>query len=175
MAPRHPASAAPTPEDPCDMSTYLLCANPIQGHVAPVIAVAHDLVGRGHDVTVLTGSRFRAAVESGGAAHRSLGGIADFDDRVIQDHLPDRDRHRGIARLRYDVETIFVRTVPEQSRAVDAAIADLAPDAILVESAFAGVIPLLQGDPASRPPVLAAGLVPLSQSSTDAAPFGLGL
>jgi UDP:flavonoid glycosyltransferase YjiC (YdhE family) len=145
------------------MSTYLLCASPIQGHVAPVLAVARDLVGRGHSVTVLTGSRFRDAVVASGAAHRSLGGIADFDDRVLQDHLPDRDRYRGIARLRYDVETIFVKTVPDQARAVDAAIADLAPDAILVDSAFAGVTPLLQDDPASRPPVLAAGVLPLSQ------------
>jgi MGT family glycosyltransferase len=157
------------------MSTYLLCASPIQGHVAPVIAIARDLVSRGHDVTVLTGSRFRGAVEAAGAAHRALAGIADYDDRVMQDHLPDRDRHRGIARLRYDVETIFVRTVPDQTRALEAAIAESAPDAVLVDAAFAGVLPLLLDDPASRPPVLAAGVIPLSQSSTDAAPYGLGL
>jgi MGT family glycosyltransferase len=58
---------------------------------------------------------------------------------------------------------------------VEAAVADLAPDAILVDAAFAGVVPLLLDDPASRPAVLAAGVVPLSQSSTDVAPYGLGL
>ena len=157
------------------MSTYLLCASPIQGHVAPIIAIARHLVSRGHDVTVLTGSRFRDAVTAAGAVHRPLTGIADFDDRVMQDHLPDRDRHRGIARLRYDVETIFVRTVPDQTRALEAAIAESAPDAVLVDAAFAGVLPLLLDGPASRPPVLAAGVIPLSQSSTDAAPYGLGL
>ncbi|MEV1129181.1 nucleotide disphospho-sugar-binding domain-containing protein [Agromyces sp. NPDC049794] len=157
------------------MSTYLLCANPIQGHVAPIIAIARHLVSRGHDVTVLTGSRFRDAVTATGADHRSLAGIADFDDRVVQDHLPDRDQHRGIARLRYDVETIFIRPVPDQTRALEAAIAELDPDAVLVEAAFAGILPLLLDDPASRPPVLAAGVIPLSQSSTDAAPYGLGL
>ena len=157
------------------MSTYLLCASPIQGHVAPIIAIARHLVSRGHDVTVLTGSRFRDAVIAAGAVHRPLAGIADFDDRDMQDHLPDRDRHRGIARLRYDVETIFVRTVPDQTRALEAAIAESAPDAVLVDAAFAGVLPLLLDDPASRPPVLAAGVIPLSQSSTDAAPYGLGL
>lgn len=157
------------------MSTYLLCASPIQGHVAPIIAIARHLVSRGHAVTVLTGSRFRDAVMATGADHRSLAGIADFDDREMQDHLPDRDRHRGIARLRYDVETIFVRTVPDQTRALEAAIAESAPDAVLVDAAFAGILPLLLDDPASRPPVLAAGVIPLSQSSTDAAPYGLGL
>jgi len=132
-------------------------------------------VNRGHTVTVLTGSRFRDAVESAGAAHRSLAGIADFDDRVIQDQLPERDRHRGIGKLQYDIQTLFVKTVPEQTRALERAIAQLAPDAILVESAFAGVVPLLLDDPSSRPPVLAVGVVPLTQSSADVAPYGLGM
>ncbi|KRE22936.1 glycosyltransferase [Agromyces sp. Soil535] len=157
------------------MSTHLLCASPIQGHVAPLIAIARDLVGRGHDVTVLTGSRFRDAVVATGADHRALGGIADFDDREIQDHLPDRDRHRGIGKLQYDIQTIFIKPVPDQFRAVEAAVADLAPDAILVDSAFAGILPLLLDDPVSRPAVLAAGVIPLSQSSKDVAPYGLGL
>jgi MGT family glycosyltransferase len=157
------------------MSNYLLCASPIQGHVAPIIAIARDLVTRGHHVTVLTGSRFRDAVEATGADHRVLGGIADYDDRVMQDHLPERDTYRGIGKLQYDVQTIFIKTVPDQCRAVEAAIADLAPDAILVDAAFAGIIPLLLDDPATRPAVLAAGVVPLSQSSTDVAPYGLGL
>lgn len=157
------------------MSNYLLCASPIQGHVAPIIAIARDLVARGHDVTVLTGSRFRDAVEAAGAAHRVLGGIADYDDRNMQDHLPDRDRYRGIAKLQYDIQTIFIKTVPDQTRALEAAVAELAPDAILVEAAFAGIIPLLLDGLANRPPVLAVGVVPLSQSSTDVAPYGLGL
>ena len=157
------------------MSNYLLCSSPIQGHVAPVIAIARDLVERGHRVTVLTGSRFRSAVEAAGAAHRPLAGIADYDDRVMQDHLPERDRHRGIGKLQYDIQTIFIKPLPEQTRAVERAIAELAPDAILVEAAFAGIIPLLLDDPASRPPVIAVGVVPLSQSSTDVAPYGLGL
>ncbi|MFE5670838.1 glycosyltransferase [Agromyces sp. NPDC056523] len=157
------------------MSTYLLCASPIQGHAAPVIAIARDLVARGHDVTVLTGSRFRAAVEAAGARHRSLTGIADFDDRVMQDHLPDRDRHRGIAKLEYDVQTIFVRPVAEQFRAIETLIDELAPDAILIEGAFAGVLPLLLDDPTSRPPIIGVGVIPLVQLSVDTAPGGLGL
>jgi MGT family glycosyltransferase len=157
------------------MSTYLLCASPIQGHVAPVIAIARDLVSRGHDVTVLTGSRFRDAVEAAGAAHRPLTGVADYDDRVMQDLLPDRDRHRGIAKLEYDVQTMFVRPVPAQFDALERAVAELAPDAVLIEGAFAGALPLVLDDPASRPPVLGVGVIPLMQLSADTAPSGLGL
>ena len=157
------------------MSNFLLCANPIHGHVAPIIAIARDLVARGHRVTVLTGSRFRDAVLATGADHRALGGPADYDDRVIQDHLPERERHRGIRKLQYDIQSIFIRTVPDQFHGVQSAIAELAPDTVLVDSVFAGVLPLLLGDSAERPAILAAGVIPLSQSSTDAAPYGLGL
>ncbi|MGI9822281.1 glycosyltransferase [Agromyces sp. Marseille-Q5079] len=157
------------------MSNYLLCSNPIQGHAAPLIAIAGDLVARGHTVTVLTGARFRTAVEATGAAHRALGGIADYDDRVMQDHLPDRDRHHGIAKLQYDVQTIFVKPVPDQFAALEAAIDELSPDAILTDAAFAGVLPLLLDGPGARPPIIAVGVIPLSQSSTDVAPYGLGL
>ncbi|WP_127794546.1 glycosyltransferase [Agromyces sp. LHK192] len=157
------------------MSTYLLCANPIEGHVGPVVAVARDLVFRGHDVTVLTGSRFRARVEAVGASHRPLGGIADYDDRSMHDLLPDRDAHRGIAKLEYDIQTVFIRPIPDQYRAVDEAVSHLRPDAIIAESAFAGVVPLLLDDPAGRPPVVGLGVLPLSQSGPDVAPYGLGL
>ena len=89
------------------------------------------------------GSRFRDAVLAAGADHRPLVGLADYDDRVMQDLLPDRDRHHGIAKLEYDVQTMFVRPVPDQYRALEQAVAELAPDAILAEGAFAGIVPLL--------------------------------
>jgi len=157
------------------MSTYLLCASPIQGHAAPVITIAGDLVARGHDVTVLTGSRFRGAVENVGARHRGLTGDADFDDRVIHDHLPERDRHRGIAKLEYDVQRIFVRPMAEQFRALGELISELAPDAILIEAAFTGAVPLLLDHPDTRPPIICVGVIPLMHRSIDTAPGGFGL
>lgn len=41
------------------MPSYLLCSTPIQGHVAPMLAIGQHLVARGHAVTMITGSRFR--------------------------------------------------------------------------------------------------------------------
>jgi len=153
--------------------TYLLCATPIQGHVSPIVAIAATLVTRGHAVTVLTGSRFRCAVEDIGASHRPLGGIADYDDRELV--ADDDDDSRSLRAFQQGMQMIFIDPIPEQTHAVERAIADLAPDAILVDAAFAGAIPLLLDDPSTRPPVLAAGVVPLSQSSADFGPYGLGL
>lgn len=83
------------------MGAYLICANPVQGNVAPMLAAAGHLVERGHRVTVLTGSRFADDALSAGARFRALEGLADYDDRDPALYLPDRERHRGIARAQY--------------------------------------------------------------------------
>jgi hypothetical protein len=41
------------------MATLLLPSSPIYGHLVPMLAVARALVDRGHDVTVLTGTKYR--------------------------------------------------------------------------------------------------------------------
>lgn len=154
------------------MPRYLLCSTPIQGHVAPMLAIGQHLVARGHAVTVITGSRFRDAVVGIGAEHRSLSGAADYDDRALWD---DEEEKFNLRLMREGMETICVLPMREQAHAMERAIDDLEPHAILVDSAFVGAVPLLLDDPATRPPVLAAGVVPLAQSSVDVAPIGLGL
>ena len=156
------------------MPTYLLCATPVHGHVTPLLGIGRALAQRGHRVVLLTGSRFAAQAADAGLEFRSLQGIADFDDRDVETYLPDRNRYRGIARAQYDIQNIFVRTIPDQFAALRATLGEVTPDAILVDGAFAGVTPLLFRD-APRPPILGVGVTPLSQSSADVAPFGMGL
>jgi MGT family glycosyltransferase len=156
------------------VATYLLAANPIHGHVGPVLQVARGLVARGHDVTVLTGSRFVGAVGESGAAFRPLLGGADYDDREPATYLPDRGRYAGVRQAEYDIRTIFVETIPDQYRSIVPLIDELRPDAVLVDGAFAGVLPLVART-SDRPPILALGVTPLTQSSRDAAPHGLAL
>ena len=80
----------------------------------------------------------------------------------------------GLARLRFDMENIFINPIPAQAAAVTELLADPA-DAVLTDSAFLGAIHLLLRPRTHRPPVLACGVFPLSVSSRDTAPFGLGL
>jgi len=155
--------------------TYLLCSTPVHGHFSPLATIGQHLVSRGHRVLMLTGSRFAQAVTDRGMEFRALDGLADFDDRNAETFLPDRDNYRGLARAQYDIQSIFVRTIPAQFRAVERILADEPIDAIIVDNAFAGVAPLLQSPPGSRVPVLAVGVTPLSQSSRDVAPYGTGM
>jgi len=162
------------------MATYLLAATPVHGHVSPVLRVGAHLVERGHRVVMLTGSRFEAAVTARGLEFEPLSGRADFDDRDQDAYLPDRHSHTGLQRVQYEIRSIFVETIPDQARSMRALIGRLDPDAILVDGAFAGVAPFLSAagtDPAtaSRPPILALGVTPLSQSSRMLAPFGMAM
>lgn len=140
-----------------------------------MLAIAKYLVDHGHQVRLLSGSRFREAIEKTGATPLALAGRADFDDRVFLDELPERLKLRGMAKIRYDVETVFVRPVPDQYQALSQALRDSPPDAVIAETAFVGVLPLLLANPGTRPPVTGIGVLPLAQMSEDVAPFGPGL
>ncbi len=157
------------------MASYLIGSTPIHGHVAPMLAIGAHLVRRGHRVTMVTGSRFRDRVEAAGIDVIGFSGRADFDDRDPASYLPDQHRHPpGIRRAQYDIRTIFIETIPDQFRSMRAALEARAPDAILVDGAFAGIAPMLFGD-APRPPIIGIGVLPLAQMSRDVAPAGMGL
>ncbi|MGV9478877.1 glycosyltransferase [Gordonia aichiensis] len=156
------------------MSHYLLASTPLVGHVAPLVAVARDLTARGHEVTMLTGSRFAPSIRAAGAQPLRLDGVADFDERELDTYLPHADRYHGIGLSRYQLTQTFVRPMPEQWRGLRAAL-DAAPvDAILVDNFFLGALPLLVGQRRQRPPVLAVGVGPLAQFSRNTAPPNSG-
>jgi MGT family glycosyltransferase len=158
------------------MATFLLCSTPVHGHVVPLLTIGRSLAERGHRVLLHTGSRFEQAATDAGLEFRPLQGRADFDDRDTAATLPDRDRHRGLAQAQYDIQTLFVKTIPAQHASVRELLAEVRPDAVLTDSAFAGVTPWLFDDSrTSRPPILAVGVTPLTQLGRDVAPAGLGL
>ena len=90
------------------MSHFLLPSTPIYGHVAPMVGIGRGLRERGHRVSVLTGSKFRAAVEAAGLGFLPLPAEADYDDAELDAWLPGRDRYRGLAAGRYSVIGLFV-------------------------------------------------------------------
>ena len=157
------------------MSNYLLCATPAYGHVAPMVAIGRHLVGAGHQVRMLTGSRFADLVEAAGMEHISLPVEADYDDRNLAEEFKDGAHLTGIRRLQFDVTQNFVAVMPHQYRGIREQLLREPADAVLGETAFTGVIPLLLERDRPRPPVLICGVLPLTVSSRDTAPFGTGL
>ena len=75
-----------------------------------MLAIARELVRRGHRVRWLAGAAFRERVEGTGASFCAF--VEGFDyscPELVPDHLQaDRDRLRGLAKLRFDLATFFI-------------------------------------------------------------------
>jgi UDP:flavonoid glycosyltransferase YjiC (YdhE family) len=156
------------------MARYLLASTPVHGHVAPMANIAAALVRAGHEVRFLTGAHFRKVVEATGGQHVALPADVDYDARDMDAAFPGRSERSGLRKLTFDVQHTFIEPVRAQAEAIRAMLDAEPVDAILAETAFFGVLPLLV-DPRPRPPVVSVGITVLPLLSRDTAPFGLGL
>jgi len=155
------------------MAKLVIGSVPIHGHVTPLLAVAAGLVERGHQVRFLTGARFADAVARTGSDFIALPPEADFDHRELTQDV-DKQRPPGIRGLRYDVREIFLRPAVAQYEALLDLVAQ-PTDAVMVDPTFVGAVMLTAQSGSKRPPVVVAGVLPLTLSSAAVPPFGLGL
>lgn len=149
----------------------------MRGHLTPLRAIARDLVRRGHEVVVTSGSAFRKGIEATGARFVPIGGVADFDGDARQ---KERDRTLamppGPAKFASDLQALFIEPIPTQHMTLQALLAESdEPTAVLVDNGFLGMWPVLVGAPGRRPEAITVGISPVSLTSLDTAPFGLGL
>lgn len=153
----------------------LLCSTPVHGHVTPLLAVARHLHQNGFHVRFLSGAKYREAIEATGAEFLPLPADADYDDSDMDAAFPERVGLTGPAGIRYDISAIFLRPALSQLAAVEAALAAVATDAVLVEPMFMGTLGLRRKDRRDRPALISLGIIPLGLESTDTAPYGLGI
>lgn len=156
------------------MARYLLASTPVHGHVVPMTNIAAILVRAGHRVRFLTGAHFREAVEAAGGLHVALPAAVDYDARDLDAAFPGRAERSGLRRLTFDVRHTFIEPVRAQAEAMRALLDAEPVDAVLAETGFFGVLPLLVA-PRPRPAVVSVGITVLPLLSRDTAPFGLGL
>ncbi|MCP9273436.1 glycosyltransferase [Mycolicibacterium arenosum] len=157
------------------MAEILIAACPPIGHVGPLLSVARGLVDRGDRVTFLTAERHAAKILATGAHPHPLPAAADYDDTSFDADLPGRVETSGIARINFDITHLFVRPMRHQAQALSDLLAARPYDAVIVDSIFLGVLPMLMADDPHRPPVLTYSTTPLFLTSRDTAPGGTGI
>jgi hypothetical protein len=152
------------------MAKIIVVAPPITGELSPLQQLAGGLAGRGHHITMVTGSRFRDRVESAGPAFTPVAGLADFDDRRF-DADPERAKLApGPEMINYDWAHAFANPVPEL-HAVLQRLLERDPGQYLVcITLWLGAPPVALGAPGRRPRRWVA--VPLPLSSDDTTFFG---
>ena len=146
------------------LSHILVCAVPNPGHVGPMLAVAQHLKGVGHDVTLNTSDVFRDRIESAGIRFVPLTGKANYDYRHMADGCMDLSAED---QKLFVLESLFAGTIPDQHEGIQRILRDTPADAILVDTFFLGLFPMLLGPKRKRPPVIGCGVNPMILSSRD--------
>jgi UDP:flavonoid glycosyltransferase YjiC (YdhE family) len=155
------------------MSKIIVAAPPVTGELVPLLEIARGLASRGHQVTVLTGSRFRAQVEGSGLAFAPLTGDADYDDRLFGEVSGREDLAPGPEQLNFDWVHAFVNPMPGEHAALQKLL-EQDPDQYLVCNVlFLGALPAAMGAPGRRPRRwVAVSAVALALGSDDTTFFG---
>ncbi|WP_067898099.1 nucleotide disphospho-sugar-binding domain-containing protein [Nocardia vaccinii] len=133
--------------------------------------IGAELVRRGHRVRLVTGRAFTELATRRGLPMEPLPRAAEVS---AVENLHSRSRVLRRWRTgRAELRSVFVTPLAAQYAALRAAIERDTVDAVLVDIAFTGAIPLLLAEQ-PRPATLVCGLGPLLLSSADTAPFGTG-
>ncbi len=122
---------------------------------------------------MITGSRFRADIESAGMTFVSWPAAADYDDRDLDGSFPRRRGRKGIGAVRFDILELFARPMTSQFEAISAELARRPVDGVVVDLTVGGALVALLTD-TGTPPIHVLGCTPLPVASRDTYPFGLG-
>jgi MGT family glycosyltransferase len=154
----------------------LIPSMPATGHLNPLLAITRILLEEGHEVAFLTGSVFRDRIENSGAKFFALPAGADFDLRDIHSVVPElKGIPPGLEWMRIASERIFVDALPAQHKGLQQSLQQFQADIILGDDMFFGLLPMLLGSRAKRPPIVLCGTSILHWAREDGAPNFLGL
>lgn len=154
----------------------LMASTPATGHLNPMLAIARILIDEGHEVTLLSGTGLRDRVEHGGARFRPLPTDADFDPADVFTRAPElKTIPPGPEWHRLAFERLFVDSIVPQLDGIQDSLLDFPADVIVADSMFFGVLPMLLGPRARRPPIVLCGTSFLHWRRPDDAPHFAGL
>ncbi|MGC5172318.1 glycosyltransferase [Microbacterium sp. DT81.1] len=154
------------------MARFLISVMPFTGHVAPLSAVAAELVRRGHDVRVYTGSAFRGRIEAVGGTLVPWRAAPEFDENNVSATFPRLVGKKGLSQLLINMEDLFINTAPKQNEDLDVEWARQPWDVMVSDEA--SIAPALFAERTGCPWANVA-VLPLNLRSAQGPPTGIGL
>lgn len=151
----------------------LFATMPMDGHLKPLTGLAVHLKKQGYDVRWYSGPSYAATIKKLSIPYYSFRKAREINQENLETVFPERQAIKGtVKRLRFDMEHIFLRRIPEfiedlkeihQSFPFDLVVCDV----LFAASPFVG--------PLFGVPVAAAGIAPLGETCRDLPPAGMGL
>jgi MGT family glycosyltransferase len=152
----------------------ILFANvPVDGHFNPLTELAVYLKGRGHDVRWYAGRTFEKKLSRLGIHHYPFEKAREINQFNIDEFFPERTKLKaGVPKLKFDLKYFFVYRAPEYFEDIRQIHQSFSFNLMICDSAFTGG-PIVNNK--LKIPVISVGIMPLTQSSKDLAPYGMGL
>ncbi len=151
------------------LANLLVATVPLTGHVEPMLLVVRELLARGHPVAWYAAKKFAPAIERAGATHVPMDPSIDWDDADVEAALPVLRGKRGLARVKAQLDAMFIAPMVAQLRDLEAAVRAFAPAVVIADQAHLGAALLHE---TCGVPWVGLGISALVIPSIDTAPFG---
>ncbi len=156
------------------MARFLIGTIPLVGHVNPALPIARKLIERGHEVWWYTGTALQSKVEATGARFVPIRTGMDFSNpNNIPDSLLEKRKNlNGLAQFKFDFKYFFTDSAVGQVKDFTDILREFPADVLLSDVCFLGAAWVHEK---GGPPWAAFGITALSVTSSNTAPFGLGM
>ncbi|HEY6502486.1 MAG TPA: nucleotide disphospho-sugar-binding domain-containing protein [Chitinophagaceae bacterium] len=149
----------------------LFATFPADGHFNPLTGLAVHLKWLGCDVRWYTSTKYSDKLQRLGIQHYPFRSAKDISD--IENEFPEREAIKGqVAKLKFDIINAFILRGPEYYTELQEIHQTFPFDAMIADCAFTG-IPFVSDK--MNIPVASIGVFPLTETSKDLPPAGLGL
>jgi MGT family glycosyltransferase len=151
----------------------LFATIPADGHFNPLTGIAKHLQNLGHDVRWYTGGQYLAKAEKLGIPVYPFQKAQLVNQENLEELFPERKEIKGtIARLRFDINHVFLNRAPEFVADIVNIYQEFPFELLVSDTLFTGA-PIIKQ--LLNIPIVTIGIVPLSESSRDLPPVGMGL
>ncbi|MBL0183861.1 MAG: glycosyltransferase family 1 protein [Chitinophagaceae bacterium] len=151
----------------------LFASFPADGHFNPLTGLAKHLQAAGHDVRWYTSPTYEHKLAKLKIPFFPFKNAVDVSNNDFDKAFPDRVKHKTqISRLKFDIINAFIKRGPEYYADVAEIYRQFPFDLLVADVAFTG-IPFVKD--LMRIPVISIGVFPLSETSKDLPPVGLGM
>ncbi|MFT3679880.1 MAG: glycosyltransferase [Ferruginibacter sp.] len=152
----------------------ILFANfPADGHFNPLTGLAVYLGSIGYDVRWYSSKSYADKLKKLQVPHYPFKRAVDVSDGNFNDVFPGREKQRSpIAKLKFDIVHAFILRGPEYYADIIDIYKEFSFDLLIADCAFTG-IPFVKD--VMGIPVISIGVFPLTETSKDLPPGGLGM
>ena len=165
-----------TESDPAELlrGKKVLFANfPADGHFNPLTGLAVYLKNLGCDVRWYTSRIYADKLQKLGVQHYSFKKALEARGDNLETLFPERDKIKGqVAKLKFDMINVFILRSSEYYADIMDIYKSFQFDVFIADCAFAG-IPFVKEK--MNIPVISIGVLPLTETSKDLPPAGLGM